>query len=99
MKYCVRGWVLLRHCSAEFIKQVLPKLLRPVAPFSVGSDGTNVKTDSVLAKENKIYNIYVNAKCAVSKKTYIADFAYLKDLQNPFLSKVTFSTTDNHLWK
>lgn len=84
MKYCVRGWVLLRHCSAEFIKQVLPKLLRPVAPFSVGSDGTNVKTDSVLAKENKIYNMYVNAKCAVSKKTYIANFCIFKRSAKPF---------------
>jgi len=42
VKYCVRGCVLLRHCSAEFMKHVLPKLLSPVAPFSVGSIKTNL---------------------------------------------------------
>lgn len=37
MKYCVRSLVLLTHCNAAFIKQVLPKLFRPVAPFSAGT--------------------------------------------------------------
>ena len=30
--------VLLTHCSAEFIKQVLPRLFKPVAPRSVGTE-------------------------------------------------------------
>lgn len=37
MKYSVRSLVLLTHCNAAFIKQVLPKLFRPVAPFSAGT--------------------------------------------------------------
>ncbi len=32
MKYFVRGAVLLKHCNAEFIKQVLPRLLKPHCP-------------------------------------------------------------------
>lgn len=31
-KYCVRGAVLLRHCSALFMKHVLPRFCRPVTP-------------------------------------------------------------------
>jgi hypothetical protein len=30
--YWAKPCVLLRHCSAEFIKHVLPKLLRPHTP-------------------------------------------------------------------
>lgn len=37
VKYCVSGQVLETHCTAAFIKQVLPRLLSPVAPFSVGA--------------------------------------------------------------
>ena len=40
VKYCVRACVLLTHCSDAFMKQVLPKLFKPVAPFSVGKAGT-----------------------------------------------------------
>lgn len=29
--------MLLTHWMLEFMKQVLPRLLRPVAPFSVGT--------------------------------------------------------------
>ena len=36
VKYCVRTCVLLTHCNDAFIKQVFPKLFKPVAPFSVG---------------------------------------------------------------
>ena len=50
VKYCVRGWVLLRHCSAEFMKHVLPRLLRPVAPFSVGSTMRNDSEQTVSVK-------------------------------------------------
>lgn len=37
MKYSVRGLVLLTHWILEFMKHVLPRLLKPVAPFSVGT--------------------------------------------------------------
>ena len=37
MKYLVSGQVLDTHCNAAFIKQVLPRLFRPVAPGSVGT--------------------------------------------------------------
>lgn len=37
MKYVVKMKVLLIHCRAEFMKQVLPRLLRPVAPRSIGT--------------------------------------------------------------
>lgn len=37
MKYRVRGCVLLTHWMLEFMKQVFPRLLKPVAPFSVGT--------------------------------------------------------------
>ena len=33
--------VLLTHWMLEFMKQVLPRLLRPVAPFSVGTGRGN----------------------------------------------------------
>ena len=32
VKYLVSGLVLLMHCKLEFMKQVLPRLLSPVAP-------------------------------------------------------------------
>ena len=35
----MRGLVLLTHWMLEFMKHVLPRLLRPVAPFSVGTMG------------------------------------------------------------
>jgi len=38
MKYRVRGCVLLTHWILEFMKHVLPRLLNPVAPFSVGTE-------------------------------------------------------------
>ena len=34
----MRGQVLETHCRAAFIKQVLPRLLRPVAPLMVGTE-------------------------------------------------------------
>lgn len=37
----MRGLVLLTHWILEFMKQVLPRLLRPVAPFSVGTGMEN----------------------------------------------------------
>ena len=39
-KYWVRGQVLETHCRAAFMKQVLPRLLRPVAPLMVGTEDT-----------------------------------------------------------
>ena len=37
-KYWVRGQVLETHCRAAFMKQVLPRLFRPVAPLMVGTE-------------------------------------------------------------
>ena len=36
MKNLVSGSVLLRHCSIEFMKQVLPRFCRPTAPGTTG---------------------------------------------------------------
>ena len=40
-KYSVRVLVLLTHCTALFMKHVLPKLLSPVAPLTVGPARNN----------------------------------------------------------
>lgn len=53
MKYFVRGWVLLTHWILEFIKHVFPRLLSPVAPFSVGTE--TVRTAS---NEQIIFSLY-----------------------------------------
>jgi len=37
VKYVVSMKVLLIHCRAEFMKQVLPRLFSPVAPRSIGT--------------------------------------------------------------
>lgn len=67
MKYSVRGLVLLTHWMLEFMKQVFPRLLRPVAPFSVGtaadkgrgnSNGTTHSRPDVVCKKNEVCNPY-----------------------------------------
>lgn len=44
---------MLTHWMLEFMKQVLPRLLRPVAPFSVGTgENTSQSTAVTLAYKN-----------------------------------------------
>lgn len=45
IKYCVSACVLLTHWMLEFMKHVFPRLLRPVAPFSVGTGTNNMITE------------------------------------------------------
>lgn len=42
IKYKVNACVLLTHCNAAFMKHVLPRLFKPVAPRSVGTERNNI---------------------------------------------------------
>lgn len=46
--------MLLTHWILEFMKQVLPRLLRPVAPFSVGTGRGNKDKLSILTSYYKV---------------------------------------------